>query len=85
MFARVQIPTGHSRQLLINRGAVIFRGQLTGLYLVDSDNIAHFRLIRLGKISGDSAEVLSGLKEGDRYVVEPLPALGDGTRVEVTP
>ncbi len=83
MFARVQIPTGHSRRLLINRGAVIIRGQLTGLYLVNSENIAHFRLIRLGKTSGDSVEVLSGLKEGDRYVAKPLPALVDGARVIV--
>jgi RND family efflux transporter MFP subunit len=81
MFARVQIPTGHSRQLLINRSAVIIRGQLTGLYLVDSDNTAHFRLIRIGKTSGDSVEVLSGLKEGDRYVAKPVPALVDGARV----
>jgi RND family efflux transporter MFP subunit len=85
MFARVQIPTGHSRQLLLKRSAIIIRGQLTGLYLVDSDNIAHFRLIRLGKTSGDSVEVLSGLKEGDRYVATPVPALVDGARVEVTP
>jgi RND family efflux transporter MFP subunit len=83
MFARVQIPTGHSRQLLINRSAVIIRGQLTGLYLIDSDNTAHFRLIRIGKTSGDSVEVLSGLKEGDRYVEKPLPALVDGSRVIV--
>jgi RND family efflux transporter MFP subunit len=85
MFARVQIPTGLSRQLLIKRSAIIIRGQLTGLYLVDSDNIAHFRLIRLGKTSGDYVEVLSGLKEGDRYVATPVPALVDGARVEVTP
>jgi RND family efflux transporter MFP subunit len=85
MFARVQVPTGHSRQLLIKRSAIIIRGQLTGLYLVDSDNIAHFRLIRLGKTSGDYVEVLSGLKEGDRYVATPVPALVDGARVEVTP
>jgi len=83
MFARVQIPTGHSRKLLINRNAVIIRGQLTGLYLVDSDNMAHFRLIRSGKTSGDSVEVLSGLKEGDRYVVKPVPDLVDGARVVI--
>ncbi len=81
MFARVQIHTGHSRQLLIKRSAIIIRGQLTGLYLVDSDNIARFRLIRLGKTSGDSVEVLSGLKEGDRYVATPVPTLVDGARV----
>ena len=81
MFARVQVPTGYRHRLLINRNAVIIRGQLTGLYLVDADNIAHFRLIRSGKTYGDSVEVLSGLKDGDRYVAEPVPALVDGARV----
>ena len=81
MFARVQIPTGYSRNLLIARKTVIVRGQLTGLFLVDADSIAHFRLIRPGKTLGDYVEVLSGLKEGDRYVVEPVPALVDGARV----
>jgi multidrug efflux pump subunit AcrA (membrane-fusion protein) len=82
MFARVEIPTGQARQILIASRAVIHRGQLTGLYLVDSDNTARFRLIRTGKTYGDSLEVLSGLKEGDRYVLEPRPELQDGSRVE---
>ena len=82
LFARAEIPMGHSKKLLIPQEAVVTRGQLTGLYLIDSDNIAHFRLIRLGKTLGDSVEVLSGLKQGDRYVVEPTPKLQDGVKVE---
>ena len=85
LFARAQIPMGHSEKLVIAQKGVVTRGQLTGLYLVDSESIAHFRLIRLGKTFGDSVEVLSGLKEGDRYVAEPTPKLQDGARVEVTP
>jgi len=83
MFARVQIPMGHSSKLLTDREAVVHRGQLTGLYIIDSKNIAHFRLLRLGKTFGDSIEVLSGLKEGDRYVQKPSPKISDGARVEV--
>lgn len=85
MFARVKIPIGRTSRLLIPQQAVVTRGQLTGLYLVDADSIAHFRLIRPGKTSGDFVEVLSGLKKGDRYVVEPSPKLKDGVQVEVTP
>ncbi|MBW1886754.1 MAG: efflux RND transporter periplasmic adaptor subunit, partial [Deltaproteobacteria bacterium] len=68
---------------LIDSDTVIHRGQLTGLYIVDSKNIVHFRLLRLGKTFGDSIEVLSGLKEGDRYVKTPSPKISDGARVEV--
>ena len=83
MFARVLIPTGHSSKVLINKEAVVHRGQLTGLYIINSQNIAHFRLLRLGKTFGDSIEVLSGLKEGDRYVKTLPPKISDGARVEV--
>jgi membrane fusion protein (multidrug efflux system) len=83
LFARVRIPTGSSRKLLIPRAAIVTRGQLTGLYLVDSENIAHFRLIRTGETFADAVEVLSGLKEGARYVVGPPVDLTDGSRVEL--
>jgi multidrug efflux pump subunit AcrA (membrane-fusion protein) len=83
LFARVEIPMGHAKKLLISRKAIITRGQLTGLYLVDAENIANFRLIRIGKISGDSVEILSGLKEGDRYVLEPTPTLLGGARIRL--
>jgi len=85
LFARVEIPTGQSRKILIPHKAVITRGQLTGLYLVDAKKTARFRLIRLGKRFADAAEVLSGLREGDRYVMEPTPELKDGARLEDIP
>ncbi|MBU1905218.1 MAG: efflux RND transporter periplasmic adaptor subunit [Proteobacteria bacterium] len=81
MFARVQIPTGVSRKLTINKRAVVSRGQLTGIYLLDDNSIARYRLIRPGKVLGDQLEVLSGLKEGDRYIKEPTPELSDGALV----
>lgn len=83
MFARVQIPTGQAKTLLVADRAVVRHGQLTGLYLIDAGNTARFHLIRTGKTYGDSVEVLSGAKAGDRYVLEPTPEFKDGSRVEV--
>jgi len=85
LFARAEIPVGRSKKLLIAQKGVVRRGQLTGIYVVDTEGIAHFRLIRLGKTFGDSVEVLSGLKDGDRYVKKLHPGLEDGARVETTP
>ena len=82
MFARVQIPLGEHTQLLVPRTAVVSQGQLTGIYLVDGEGIARFRLIRLGRVVANEVEVLSGMDEGDRYVLEPSPRLVDGARVE---
>lgn len=83
MFARVSIPIGNAGLMLIPATAVIHSGQLTGIYIVDDTQTAKFRLIRTGKTFGDSLEVLSGLKQGERYVTAPPPTLIDGMTVEM--
>jgi RND family efflux transporter MFP subunit len=82
MFARAVLPIGEERLLLIPGSAVVSQGALTGLYLVDSDDLARFRLIRTGRSFGETVEVLSGFKEGDRFVANPPPTLSDGVKVE---
>ena len=83
-FARVALPVGEAGMMRVPATAIIHQGQLTGYYLVDKENIAHFRLLLLGRTYGDSVEVISGLKEGDRYVLAPPPEMEDGVKVEVT-
>jgi RND family efflux transporter MFP subunit len=83
VFARVALPVGESGVMAIPRSAVVQRGQLTGFYLVDDENIARFRLLRVGRDMGASVEVISGLKDGDRYLSDPPPDIEDGARVEV--
>jgi RND family efflux transporter MFP subunit len=82
MFARGSIPVGSSDLLLIPLTAVIHSGQLSGIYVVDNAQVAKFRLIRTGRVFGKSIEVLSGLREGDRYVVDPPLNLTNGMKVE---
>lgn len=83
MFARVFIPLEKADMLLIPLTAVIHTGQLTGVYVVDKEKVAGFRLIRTGKVYGKSVEVISGLKNGERYVVTPPSTISSGVRVEV--
>ncbi len=82
MFARVLIPIGETGMLLVPETAVIHHGQLSGVYVVDTDQIAHFRLIRPGRLFGGQVEVLSGLKRGDRYIPAPGQNIVDGVKVE---
>ena len=82
MFARVSIPIGTAGLILIPATAIIHSGQLTGIYIVDDTQTAKFRLIRTGRTFGESIEVLSGLKDGDRYVAVPPPNLNNGMTVE---
>jgi RND family efflux transporter MFP subunit len=84
MFVRVALAIGEDRLTAIPASALIQEGQLTGLYLVTAEGIARFRLVRTGRRIGDQVEVVSGLAEGSRYVVDPPPGLMDGSRVEAS-
>ena len=57
-------------------------GQLVSVFIVDSSNILHLRLIKTGKQYGDQLEVLSGLNDGDRIVVEGMERVKEGDRVQ---
>ena len=59
----------------IPAGAVVRRGQLTGVRVVTPNGVA-LRWIRLGRTVGDGTrvEVLSGLGTGDEIVVPEGPA-----------
>ena len=85
MFARVEVPLGRTSKMLIPPRAVIHQGQLTALFVLKDQDIARFRLIRLGRTSPEGVEVLSGLETGERFAVELVPQLRDGVRVEVKP
>jgi RND family efflux transporter MFP subunit len=85
MFARVEVNVGESPLMAIPSSAVVRQGQLTGLFVVTPENTARFRLIRTGRNMGeDKVEVLSGLPDGTRFVVNPSPELLDGSRVEAS-
>ena len=83
MFARVFIPVGGAGMLLIPQAAIVTQGQLTGVYILDGNNIAHFRLVRTGKVYGDQVEVLSGLKDGQQFVRDFPPTMQDGAKIDI--
>lgn len=88
MFARVGFSGGERQALRVPAAAVVERGQLTGLFVVDGESaggaIARLRWIQTGREDGGSVEVLSGLRAGERYVLDPPASLTDGSTIEVT-
>jgi multidrug efflux pump subunit AcrA (membrane-fusion protein) len=82
MFARVYIPIGAAGMLLVPKSALVNEGQLTGIFVLDKEKTAHFRLVRTGKEIGDRMEIVSGLQPGQRYVMSVPPALKNGSKVE---
>jgi RND family efflux transporter MFP subunit len=81
MFARVLVPVGERRTILVPAQALVSRGQLTGVWLVDAQDQARLRWIRTGHRQGDEVEVLSGLNGGETVVVQAEQPLDEGDRV----
>ncbi|MGC2063262.1 MAG: efflux RND transporter periplasmic adaptor subunit [Thermodesulfovibrionales bacterium] len=78
LYARVNIPVGRKDVLSVPKGAVVERGQLTGVYTVNAANIITYRLVRTGKSRGDTVEILSGLNPGDKVIVSGVDKAVDG-------
>jgi membrane fusion protein, multidrug efflux system len=83
LFGRAQLTRGERQALLIPRSAVVERGQLQGIYVLDQNKIASLRYITLGRPSGAEVEVLTGLQDGERLVAKPGAVDLNGKRVEV--
>lgn len=71
LFGRAYFPRGVRTALSIPQAAVVERGQLRGVFVIDANQIAQLRYLTLGKASGEQVEVLSGLQQGERLVAAP--------------
>jgi RND family efflux transporter MFP subunit len=83
LFGRAQFSRGQRSSFVIPRTAVMERGQLQGVYVLDQNKVAGLRYVTLGKTSGPQVEVLAGLQEGERFVAQPGVLDLSGKRIEV--
>ncbi len=83
LFGRAQFSRGERSSLLIPQTAVVERGQLQGVYVLDENKTASLRLVTLGKPAGPAVEVLAGLQPGEVLVAKPGEADLNGKRIEV--
>jgi len=82
LFGKAHFPIGQKQILKVPQKAILQSGQLVGVFTVDPSNILRLRLIKTGKQYGDQMEVLSGLNDGDRIVVEGMERVKEGDRVQ---
>lgn len=82
LFGRAAFSRGQRQALLIPRAAVVERGQMQGVFVLDQAKVAGLRYIALGKDSGSQIEVLSGLQEGERLIATPGQLDLNGKHVE---
>ncbi len=86
MFVNVQFPVGRfqvTSPVYIPKSAIVTQGQLQGVYTVSQQNTALLRWLRLGKTQGTSVEVLSGLADGESYIVAAEGKLYNGVSITV--
>jgi RND family efflux transporter MFP subunit len=76
-FARLEVEGEGASTRWIPSDAVVRKGQLTGVFLVEADTL-RLRWVRLGAARGEAVEVLAGLPADGRVVRQPAPGLVDG-------
>jgi len=80
MFGRAYFAQGEKRALVLLAEALVSRGQLRGIYVVDDTGLIHWRVVTLGKGTGNGVEVLSGLNDGELVVLNPGSQELDGKK-----
>ena len=71
LFGRAHFSRGERKALLIPSSAVVERGQLQGVFVLDQNKVASLRYVTLGRASGSEIEVLTGLQGGEWLVAKP--------------
>ncbi len=75
MFARTHFVTGKAKKLLVPAAAVLRRGEVTAVYVIDEKNAARLRQVRLSEpLAGGFHEVLAGVSAGEKVALDPVKA-----------
>jgi RND family efflux transporter MFP subunit len=85
MFARSEFATGTKWTVLVPDAALVKRADLPGVYIVDRDGIARFRMVRSGRHIDGRTEIIAGLAGGERIVVSADAPVRTGDRVTEKP
>lgn len=89
MFGRIALPLGETQEtILIPTNALIQRGQLQGVYVVEaneSQSTAVLRWVKTGQQHDGQVEIVSGLMAGDRIITNNIAQLSDGQPISAEP
>jgi len=67
--------------LMVPANALVIWPKGTFVAVVGEDSIVHYLAVQIGRDYGTQAEILSGLREGDRVMVNPTTEVKDGQKV----
>lgn len=84
-YVQVVLPLPGGSTLVAPTNALLFRPEGTMVGVVDAQGRVGLRKVGVGRNLGESFEVLAGLGEADRLVLNPPDWLADGQQVVVAP
>ena len=81
-FARALFPLEVRQAITIPATALIRRAGIDGVFVVDAEGVARFRMVRSGEQHEGRIEIQAGLEAGERYVAEDAERLANGDRIK---
>ena len=85
IYGTAEFSNGTRQAVVIPHSAVITRGSLSCIYVLDGQGVAQLRYVTLGGAQGNLVEVLSGISSGEKLVDDPSDRELAGKRIEVQP
>jgi multidrug efflux system membrane fusion protein len=73
-----------SGALLIPQDLLVTRLDSNGVFIVDKEQVAHWRPLQLGEIVGQQVEVTGGIRKGERIVSVGMRSLSEGDKVIIS-
>lgn len=83
-FARVRFTVGSRQGISVPKTAVLERAGITGVFVVDADGIAHYRMVRAGREQDGVIEIEAGLNPGEKVVTSNTSEFDSGDRINLT-
>ncbi len=83
MYGKAIFTTGKRNVILVPRAAIVTLSGLSGVYIVSPEGKAMFQMVQLGEVHGERIETLTGLKAGDKVIINKQEANVEGRKVVV--
>jgi membrane fusion protein, multidrug efflux system len=88
MFATLELTLTIREEAIVIPESAIFRAldnERATVYVVDNENLAQLRTVKVGERQARKVEILEGLKEGEKIIVEGNQKIGPGAPVHPVP
>lgn len=80
-YVTVNVVLDQKPAVTVPKSALHDRAGMQGVFVLDDEDRARFRLVRTGQQRGDEVVVLAGLRDGDRVIVRAADHLSNGVKV----